>query len=141
MKQRCSNPNTPKFHLYGGRGIAVAQEWADSFTAFESWALSNGYADNLSLDRIDGNLGYEPQNCRWATPRQQACNRSRNYTRRSSEFKGVSWHKRTGMWRALIGCNGKQIALGYFHDERLAAKAYNDAALRMFGEYAALNAL
>jgi hypothetical protein len=61
--------------LYGGRGIKVCDEWKNSYENFREWALSNGYADNLTLDRINPNGNYEPSNCRWATAKTQGNNR------------------------------------------------------------------
>lgn len=79
MRQRCSNPNAPKYALYGGRGITVCLEWVNSFETFRDWALANGYATELSLDRIDNSKGYTPDNCRWATQKQQQRNRRNNH--------------------------------------------------------------
>ena len=78
MKSRCNNPNFPSYRYYGARGIKVCDEWKDNFLIFESWALANGYRDDLSLDRVDNNGNYEPSNCRWATLREQAGNKSNN---------------------------------------------------------------
>lgn len=74
MKQRCNYEGGPHWHCYGGRGIKVCEEWNNSFKAFSDWALANGYQEGLTLDRIDNNKGYEPSNCRWATPKQQGRN-------------------------------------------------------------------
>lgn len=83
MKQRCYNPNNEAYKNYGGRGIKVCDEWKNDFTKFCSWALCNGYSDELSIDRIDNDGNYEPNNCRWATREQQ-----NNNTRRQKNKLG-----------------------------------------------------
>ena len=78
MKARCDNPNLKSYQRYGGRGITVCDEWVKSFQAFYEWAITNGYQKGLTLDRIDNDKGYCPENCRWATWEQQSRNKSRN---------------------------------------------------------------
>lgn len=85
MIDRTENPNNPDFDIYGGKGIKICQEWRSDFSKFRDWANQNGYADNLSIDRIDSNKGYRPNNCRWATATQQANNINRNHI---IEYKG-----------------------------------------------------
>ncbi len=75
MKQRCNNPNASGYKNYGGRGISVCNEWEKSSEAFYDWALANGYAPGLQIDRIDNDGNYEPSNCRWVTPKENASNR------------------------------------------------------------------
>lgn len=75
MRSRCFNPKNVSFPYYGGRGITVCDEWCNSFEAFREWAMANGYSADLSIDRIDVNGNYCPDNCRWATAKEQRANR------------------------------------------------------------------
>lgn len=78
IKTRCCNKRTPKYKNYGGRGITICEEWQKSFQAFYDWAILNGYKDSLSIDRINNNKGYCPQNCRWTDAKTQSRNRTDN---------------------------------------------------------------
>jgi hypothetical protein len=78
MKRRCLNPNYHHFEYYGGKGVGICNEWL-RFEGFAEWAMQNGYNDNLSLDRINGNGNYCPENCRWADSIVQNNNTNRNH--------------------------------------------------------------
>lgn len=111
MKQRCSNLNNKDYPNYGGRGIKVCDEWRNSFESFYSWAMSNGYSEELSIDRIDVNGNYEPNNCRWANATMQQNNKRNN---RILEYKGethtiAEWSRILHISRDVIN---KRIAKG-----------------------------
>ena len=106
MKTRCYNPKSPKYKIYGARGIKVCSEWLFSYKAFKEWANSNGYAEGLTLDRINADEGYCASNCRWVSMKEQQNNRLNN---RLIEFNGDihtigEWSEITGIKIATI-CN------------------------------------
>lgn len=82
IKSRCYYNKNNRYKDYGKRGIKVCDEWLNDFQAFYDWAMSNGYNDSLTIDRIDVNGNYEPNNCRWATSKEQQRNKrnNKNYT-------------------------------------------------------------
>ena len=97
MKRRCNDTKGKDFHNYGGRGITYCDEW-ERFEPFYEWAMSNGYRDNLTIDRINNDKGYSPENCRWATISEQARNRR---TCHILTYKGVS--KTIREWEEILG--------------------------------------
>ena len=99
IKYRCYNVTYSEFQYYGGRGIKMCDEWRNDFMAFYSWAMANGYADNLTIDRIDANGNYEPSNCRWATQKKQQNNRRNNrvLTHNDETHTIAEWSEKTGI--------------------------------------------
>jgi hypothetical protein len=75
MKSRCDNPKVYNYHRYGGRGVQYCTEWED-FVAFRDWAMSNGYTDELTIERVNNDYHYCPENCKWILPKEQYKNRS-----------------------------------------------------------------
>jgi len=107
--------------------VKVCSKWKDNFAPFSDWAMSNGYSEELTIDRVDSNLNYEPNNCRWATKEVQAQN-IRNVYDGSSKYKGVTKRK-SGKWVAQIGVRNIKYNIGTFSTEVEAANAYNDYIL------------
>lgn len=99
MIDRCENPYKDNYYWYGLKGIKICYEW-HNFFAFYQWAILNGYADSLSLDRIDCNGDYCPENCRWITQKEQCNNRSKN---RIVYFNGNRYT--VSQFAELINCN------------------------------------
>ena len=124
IKARVLSPKHKRYSDYGGRGITICEEWLDIHN-FYNWAMSNGYSEELSIDRIDNNGSYCPENCRWATQKIQSRN-TRIYKNNTSGFKGVSYHKGTNKYIARINIDKKKIHLGYYKTAVEAAKAYNN---------------
>lgn len=104
VKDRCYNTNVPTYKNYGGRGIAVCEEWRNDPIAFIEWAYENGYSDDLSIDRIDVNGNYEPSNCRWADIETQANNKRNTVfiTCNGETHNLKEWSEITGIKHSVI---------------------------------------
>lgn len=105
IKSRCLNKKVPHYKYYGERGITMCKEWEKSFETFLDWAISNGYKENLSIDRIDVNGNYEPSNCRWANAKMQANNKTNN---RLIEYNGEC--HTLSEWSSILGISHLTIS-------------------------------
>jgi len=99
MKQRTENPKHTAYKNYGARGVKVCKMWHDDFAAFREWAFAAGYKDGLTIDRIDNNRNYDPENCRWVYRADQNRNQRQNV---ELEFGGkkqlmTDWAKDLGI--------------------------------------------
>lgn len=115
MKSRCHCPNASKYNLYGGKGIKVCNEWENSFKCFYEWAMDNGYRDNLTIDRINPDKNYEPNNCRWATYKEQNSHLSgkagKIFTEVLIEYNGEK--NNLTEWGNKLGINPKTLHARY----------------------------
>ena len=123
MIDRCYNKNNAAYVNYGGRGIAVCEQWLHDRESFVSWAFGAGHASDLSLDRINVNGHYEPRNCRWATIKEQLRNQRRNrrLSYNGDEFTIVEWAERLGVQASTLGKRLKYMSVD---------KALSSASLR-----------
>lgn len=96
MQQRCYNPNNTAYNNYGGRGITICDEWLNNPLSFYTWATNSGYTDNLTIDRIDNDGPYSPENCRWVSQEDNCRNKRTNH---------------------LLTLNGKTITISGWSDE------------------------
>ena len=125
IKRRTLNPKDKQYNDYGGRGISICEGWKNDFMSFYNWAMQNGYSEGLSIDRIDNDGNYCPENCRWTTSIIQSRNQriSKNNT---SGYKGVSFKKDNNKYVVRIVIKSKLIHLGYFTTAVEGAIAYNN---------------
>lgn len=108
IKARCSNQNTWNYNRYGGRGISICDEWKDDPKNFIEWCRKNGYKQGLSIDRKDNDGNYEPDNCKFSTPKEQARNRRNTVLH---EFNGES--KTIAEWAEVLGYSVNTLATRY----------------------------
>ena len=122
MKGRCLNQNNYDYQYYGGKGVSVCDEWLRSYEKFKDWAMSNGYQEDLTLDRIDVNGNYEPSNCRWVSMKVQSNNKTVSVyiTHHGETHTLKQWSEITGINYSTI-C--KRYQKGKSPDEILKKKA------------------
>lgn len=122
MMSRCYKAGAKNYRFYGGRGIAVCEEWHD-IAAFGKWAVESGYSPGMSIDRIDPQKGYYPENCRWATPKEQANNRRNTvFVEFEGERHSISeWAEIKGIKRATLNT---RIHRGWNAEKALARRNY-----------------
>ncbi len=125
MIDRVENKKSTSYEDYGGRGITICEEWRNNYPSFKKWALQNGYSNSLKIDRIDNDLGYFPNNCRWATQTIQSRNTRRLRSNNTSGYRGVCWHKKQQKFNSRITINSIVINLGSYCSDIEAAKAYD----------------
>lgn len=139
MHLRCHSTSHSAYSRYGGRGIHVCAEWRGNFGAFREWALANGYADDLSIDRIDNAKGYSPDNCRFATRQEQALNR-RNTTLAEAFGETKTLREWVSDPRCKVGYGVlfKRIAAGHAPEFAMTATQHEVRSLASIAREAAL---
>ncbi len=139
IKGRCLNTNNKAYKNYGGRGISICDRWIHSFKNFlDDMGLKPSPAH--SIDRINNDDGYSPENCRWATPTEQSWNRRKNKNN-TSEYRGVSYLKTDKKWVANIRVSGENYYMGRHNTPEEAAIEYDKAAVFFRGKEAKTNFL
>lgn len=124
MKRRCYNNNRKAYKYYGAKGITVCKEWLNSYNNFHNWALSHGYNNNLTLERIDFNGNYCPENCKWIPQSEQTQNSSHNHfiTFNNKTLTISQWSKEIGIAPKTIR---ERLNKGWNIKKVLSSQRYN----------------
>ena len=120
IKDRCLNLNHKFYEYYGGRGITICPEWTNDYIKFRDWALSNGYKENLQINRINNNGNYEPNNCNWVTSADNCQNKRNNVIKNMEIANEIRTLHKTGLYTQ------KEIAEEYKVDFRIISKIINN---------------
>ena len=120
MKDRTLNKNDKHYKNYGNRGIKICNEWLEDFKCFYDWALNNGYKEGLTIDRINVNGNYEPNNCRWITWKEQQNNRTNNHY---ITYKGETHTMK--QWSELLGIKYTTLSMRLNKYNWSVEKAFN----------------
>ena len=126
IKERCHKKTSPNYKDYGGRGIHMCEEWKSSYPAFKKWAYSNGYEENtlLTVERVDNDKGYSPDNCVFASRYAQAHNRRDKHTSKQG-FIGVNKNPNNNKWYSTVTHKGVRHGFGGFFSKEEARDARN----------------
>jgi hypothetical protein len=126
IRHRCRNKKDSHYTNYGKIGIDVCDEWFNNTNSFITWAENNGYMKGLQIDRINNNGNYEPNNCRFVTPRVNTLNRRLITKGNSSGYSGVCFNKNTKKWHSQITIKNNQLYLGSYKTTKKAVIARNN---------------
>lgn len=140
IKNRCYNPDSEFYYCYGGKGVKMCDEWREHFEMFYDWAILNGYKEDAlfaecTIDRIDINGDYCPENCRWTDKFTQAMNHGLQKNNKSG-VRGVKWDSSQKKWYAQINIKNNRIFLGRFDNKNDAIVARLKAELKHLGSSA-----
>lgn len=130
MKDRCTNPNNPRYDRYGGRGISYPEEWKTFISFWED--MSTGWYEGADIDRIDFNLSYSKENCRWAD--RDVGNHNKGKSKGTSKYKGVYYDKARDKWVARLSRNGITYLQKRYNSEAEAALAYDNVSEEIYGD-------